>query len=161
MRPIPTALCARRKFDGPFTSAGLHHLEIVFYAEPTSGFDRKTMQRFTARLLLLFALAGTFVPVALQATAVPPHACCRRNAAHHCPDSETRSDEPVLRDIGCCSHDCRRAIATSQWAHPEPLQSAATIEVIRNRQIALSSIVPLRKFASSQSSRAPPQSPSL
>ncbi|MGC2474824.1 MAG: hypothetical protein WA485_10850 [Candidatus Sulfotelmatobacter sp.] len=113
------------------------------------------MQRLTARFLLLFALAGTFVPVALQATAAPVRACCRRNAAHHCNDS-VPSDAPVLRDIGCCNHDCCHAIATSHWAHPQPSQAAATTQNTAPRQIDLPSIVPATDIFSTRSTRAPP-----
>ena len=116
----------------------------------------KTMQRLTARFLLLFALAGTFVPAALQAIAAPPHACCRRNAAHHCTDSKTSSDEPVIRGIGCCHHDCCRAIATSQWAHPQPPQAVATTQNSAAREIDSQSMAFASSFFSSQSSRAPP-----
>jgi hypothetical protein len=77
------------------------------------------MQRRTALLLLLLALVGTFVPVALAATARPQHACCIRNA-HRCYDSAVRpSDQLAIRGAGSCNHDCCRAVTTSQWAHPQ------------------------------------------
>ena len=41
------------------------------------------MQRLIARFLLLFALAGTFVPMAQALAAAPPHACCIRKI-HQC-----------------------------------------------------------------------------
>jgi len=66
------------------------------------------MQRLTARILLLFALAGTFVPAALQALAASPHACCLRKSAHRCHASG--SEEPTASSAGCCNHDCCHAV---------------------------------------------------
>src|SRR5579872_1792944 len=118
------------------------------------------MQRLTARFLLLFALAATFVPVALQTTAAPLHTCCLRKAAHRCHAAGAPQD-PVVSNAGCCNHDCCRAVTTAQWGHPETSQAASAAEVFPNREIALSSGDPAREFISSHSSRAPPQSPSL
>src|SRR5215831_18486216 len=83
------------------------------------------MQRLTARLLLLFALAGTFVPVAMQALASPPHACCLRKAVHRC-HTQAASQDPVVSDAGCCHHDCCRAVTTAQWATSEALQNSVS-----------------------------------
>jgi len=85
------------------------------------------MQRLTARLLLLFALVGTILPVALQATVTPQHACCRRQGAHHCHESSSDSlNHPVVNSRGCCNHDCCRTVTTSHWAHPEPQAQGST-----------------------------------
>jgi hypothetical protein len=67
----------------------------MFYAFPNLGalIHSTNMRRLTARLLLLFALAGTFVPPALAATAAPPHACCIRKAAHQCHGSGPEADQ--------------------------------------------------------------------
>jgi len=67
------------------------------------------MQRRTAKLLLLFAMVGTFVPLALAATAAPPHACCIR-AAHKCHAMAGESDQLAIGSTGCCNHDCCRAL---------------------------------------------------
>src|SRR5262249_27501430 len=83
------------------------------------------MQRFTARFLLLIALVGTLVPLALQAKASPSHACCRRSGAHHCSDSTSpHSGGTVLRDAGCCNHGCCRAVLSSHYARPLPALAA-------------------------------------
>jgi hypothetical protein len=118
--------------------------------------SQKSMQRLTARLLLLFALAGTFLPVALQATAAPTHACCRR-ASHHCHDSSAQnSEETGIRDIGCCTHDRGRALTTSHSASPQPHATArftAQIEgSVAYRQPSLLLATP----NASRSTRAPP-----
>src|SRR5579862_4211121 len=114
------------------------------------------MQRLTARFLLMFALAGTFVPVALQALAAPPRACCRRTAAHHCLDATTPTDGPILRDAGCCNHDCYRAVTTSQWAHLQSSQIAVTAEEVSGRDIDSQPIPAATELFSVQSPRAPP-----
>ncbi len=130
--------------------------ECVLCWTQRRGSITRLMQRLTARFLLLLALAGTFVPVALQATAAPLRACCRRNAAHHCTDSKVPSDAPVLRDAGCCNHNCCHAVTTSQWAHPQPSHAAATVQNTAVREIDLASIVPATERFSARSSRAPP-----
>jgi len=115
------------------------------------------MQRLTARFLLLFALLGTLVPIALQATTAPLHACCRRMGAHHCADSLGASEEPVVRDAGCCNHDCSRAVTTSHWAHPAPPRTGAFSENVATREIDSPSSIPAAQFFSSRSCRAPPK----
>jgi len=115
------------------------------------------MQRLTARLLLLFALVGTFVPLALAATAAPPHACCIRKA-HHCHDSAVADSEQLaIRSAGCCDHDCGRAVATSQWAYPQPGLTAACAENVHARIAESQSSTPVANLYASQSTRAPPQ----
>jgi hypothetical protein len=115
------------------------------------------MQRLTARLLLLIALAGNFIPVALAATAAPPHACCLRKAAHRCHDSMlAESDQPALRATGCCNHDCCRAVTTSQWASPPPSAKTAFTKDV-DVHIAESCLdVPVAEPSASLSTRAPP-----
>src|ERR1700733_1443441 len=117
------------------------------------------MHRLTARLLLLFALVGNFVPVALASIALPTPKCCLRKAVHHCHGSTYRAeDELSIRSTSCCSHDCCRAATPAHWAHPQ----------IKNRAIARNgccALVAASRPASlsaadraSLSARAPPQS---
>ena len=113
------------------------------------------MQRLTARFLVLFALAGTFVPVALAATAAPPHACCIRKAMHQCHGSG-QSDQLMIRGAGCCGHDCSRGVTTSQWAHPQPASDAAIVHQLRAHIPDASCQAVLSDLFSSRSSRAPP-----
>ncbi len=124
----------------------------------TSGFYSQIgMQRLTARVLLLLALAGTLFPVVLQARTAPPHACCLRKASHHCHDSSlTHSEGQVIQDAGCCRHDCRRAVTSSQWAHP--LQSATSVSLHNPTlsDISNQSDNPFAPVASVRRSRAPP-----
>src|SRR5438874_8126914 len=69
------------------------------------------MHRLTARLLLIFLLAGTFVPAALAITAEPPHACCMRKMHS--------GEESQLRGVNH-RHDCCGPLAVPQWAQPRP-----------------------------------------
>src|ERR1017187_4362601 len=113
------------------------------------------MQRLTARFLLLFALVGTFVPLALAAAAAPPHACCIRKTAHQChgPDSDQRS----VRSTRCCNQDCCRAVATSQWAHPQPSAASVIASDVEARIAQSHAKTPATQLFASQSTRAPPQ----
>lgn len=115
------------------------------------------MQRITARFLLLFALIGTFVPIALQATSAPAHACCRRQGTHHCIDTTKSTNEPIAVDGGCCHHDCSRAVTTAQWAHPEPCSSGASAQTVFTREVASQSNIPSSQLFSLRSTRAPPK----
>ncbi|HLZ41620.1 MAG TPA: hypothetical protein VKQ11_11695 [Candidatus Sulfotelmatobacter sp.] len=116
------------------------------------------MQRLIARLLLLFSLAGTSVPLALQASVAPPHACCLRKAVHRCHQAEAADrHEPVAAAPGCCHHNCLRAVKTSQSAHPEPSVTSA-FEPVRQNYLAKSQPgVPASQIFSTKSTRAPPR----
>jgi hypothetical protein len=115
------------------------------------------MHRLTARFLLLFALVGTFAPLALAATAAPEHACCLRKGIHQCHGSAPESDQRTLRDASCCDRDNCRAVTTSQWAHAQPATSAALMQNVEARLAESHSAAPAAKRFSSQSTRAPPQ----
>ena len=114
------------------------------------------MQRLTARFLLLFALIGTFLPTALQASVAPPRACCLR-MAHHCHESSgTGSQEPVFRDASCCDHNCCRGVATSQCATPEqPAAASFSIQIAGSISPTLTASPTALRFTSN-STRAPP-----
>jgi hypothetical protein len=115
------------------------------------------MQRLTARFLLLLALAGTFAPLALAATAAPEHACCLRKGVHQCHGSAPESDQRSVRDTSCCNHECCRAVTTSQWAHAQPQVSTPSVQNIEARLADSQTVYPATKRFSSQSTRAPPQ----
>jgi len=122
------------------------------------GSDSQTeMHRLTARFLLLLALVGTFVPVALAATSAPQHACCLRIAAHQCHGSAPESDQRSVRDTACCHRDCGRAVTTSQWASPQPWAQSVIDQSIEARISESRTDSPASKLFSSQSTRAPPQ----
>lgn len=113
------------------------------------------MQRLIARFLLLLALAGTFLPVVLQATATPLHACCRRMGVHRCTDSTT-SDTPIVRDTGCCPHSRGHAVTTPQWALPQPSHLEISQQNVAARAADSQPVAPFAELLSSQSTRAPP-----
>ena len=114
------------------------------------------MQRLTARLLLLFALAGIFVPLAQAAIAAPPHACCIR-AAHKCHAMEVESDQLAIRSTGCCNHDCCRAVTTAQWANLQPRTAGSSPQNLDARIAESHYLAAVTEFSASQSTRAPPQ----
>ncbi len=116
------------------------------------------MQRLTARLLLLFALGGNLVPIALAVTAAPLHACCLRKAArqHRCHDeSGVDSSELVLRGAGCCRSECERAVTSAQWAYAQQA-AAAFLERIELRLTRPESAFAATQIYDSRSTRAPP-----
>jgi len=115
------------------------------------------MHRPTARLLLFLALVGNILPLALGATAAPPHACCLRKGAHHCQDSRaSENGPPVIRDVSCRNHECCRAVTTSQWAHPQPRLAVFFLQAINARLAGSQPNSPATAFAEFQSTRAPP-----
>jgi hypothetical protein len=116
------------------------------------------MHRLTARFFLLFALAGTFAPLALAVSAATPHACCLRMAAHQCHGSTaSESDQRIIHDASCCNHDWRRAVTTSQWASPQPGTASVIAQNIEARLAESQASLPLSELFSWQSTRAPPQ----
>lgn len=87
-----------------------------------------SMQRITARFLLLIALVGTIVPVAMEAKAAPPHTCCLCKGSHRCHEpAQVPSEQPVLVDVGCCHNQRCRARTSSHWAHPRPSLNTLSI----------------------------------
>src|ERR1700758_132864 len=112
------------------------------------------MQRCTARFLLLLALVGTFLPLALSATTAPAHACCLR-AAHHC-HSASESEQRTVSATGSCGHDCCRGVTTSQTAHPKPPIAVIAHEFAAVRSAESDPAAPRADFFSFASTRAPP-----
>jgi len=141
--------CTRRENLAPINDSVLcwPHAGVLFDA---------TMHRLTARFLLLFALVGSFAPLALAMTAATPHACCLRMAAHQCHGSRPESGQRTIYDANCCNHDWRRAVTTSQWANPRPRTASATAQNIEARIVESHPDSPATKFFSSRSTRAPP-----
>jgi len=116
------------------------------------------MRRLTAGLLLLFAGAGTFLPVALQAMAAPPHACCRRKAAHQCHESVgSNSEESSVRSSGCCNHNCCRTATTSRWANAHAIATHAASRNVDGSILNPPVTALARQTSRSHSTRAPPQ----
>jgi hypothetical protein len=123
---------------------------------PHLGVHFESMPRLTARLLLLFALAGNLAPLALAVTAAPLPACCLRKT-HQCHGSLLAdSDRLALHTSGCCSHDCCRAVTTSQWAYPQPRMTAIFACQVELQVAEARTSCPGADLSSSQSTRAPP-----
>src|SRR5579863_3126962 len=111
------------------------------------------MQRCTARFLLLLALVGTFLPLALSATAPPVRACCLR-AAHHC-HSASESEQRSVTAAGGCSHDCCRGVTISQTAHPKPPVAAVASQLLGTRAVESTPAAPRTDSFCLPSTRAP------
>jgi hypothetical protein len=116
----------------------------------------QSMQRTIARLLLLLAVAGNLIPLALAATAVPPHACCIR-ASHHCHNSAiSNSQQPEFRSTCCCRQGCGHAVTTAQWADPKTPTAPVGTPVVNSRVTPWHSAALLGEVLTRQSTRAPP-----
>lgn len=115
------------------------------------------MQRLTARFLLMFALIGTFVPLALTVTATPLHSCCLRKAAHQCHQPAGESDQRSIHGAGCCTHNFCRALTASYWADPQPPLTPLFPQDEQGRVAISHNQIPASELFASQSTRAPPQ----
>jgi len=114
------------------------------------------MRRLTATSLLLFALAGNLVPLALAAMADPPHACCLRKAAHPCHGSATTESESlIVRTGACCHQDCGWATATRRAQNHARVATVAA-PVIAARVLSPCTDRPGSHVFQPRSSRAPP-----
>jgi hypothetical protein len=127
----------------------------ILRAIDRAGSDSRTMHRLTARLLLIFALAGNLVPLALAA-ATPAHACCLRKVANHCHTPAAQLDQPSIRAKGCCNHDCCRAATTARSACPSPLVHGPLDINVAVRAIASWLDSPRIEGTEFRPSRAPP-----
>jgi hypothetical protein len=117
------------------------------------------IQRWTARLLVFMALAGTLLPLAFAGTAAPAHWCCRRAGEHRCHSSAVAdSEQPAIRDAGC-NRDCCRAATTAQWARPERLQIATRATASVSAECDFYSRVPSSAPHCLRFGRAPPALP--
>jgi hypothetical protein len=114
------------------------------------------MHRVTAKLLLLFALLGNFVPIALAVSPTATPKCCLRKGVHHCHSTAQAGEELSLSSNLCGSHDCCRAATPAHWAHPEARNCSAAAQSV---ETFLSLVRPSRLNAeapASLSTRAPP-----
>jgi hypothetical protein len=118
------------------------------------------MQRWTAKLLLLYALAGTFAPAALASLGPRPHACCIRKQKRHCVESTSSPSEQLsIRSIGCYNGNCQGAVTKVQWAYAR-LNSkhifVSTVDLLVSHR---SANCPANQSPELQSTRAPPNVP--
>jgi hypothetical protein len=115
------------------------------------------MHRLTAKFLLLFALVGSLVPLALAVTAPPAHACCVRKAAHPCHGSTVaESDLLAIQSADCCNRDCLRGVTTAHWAHLRPQLAVLYLQSIHASAAAYRPDSPATASAEFQSTRGPP-----
>jgi hypothetical protein len=98
-----------RETSGRYLRAGL--------ASPMLGASScdPAMYRLTARLMLVFLLAGVFVPVGMAISVPLPHACCMRKAMH-----DHGSGVSEVQAVGGRDHNCCPPFATAHWAELGP-----------------------------------------
>lgn len=145
---------------------GLRRAVVLIYADrtPCASFAARVrgisrMHRWTGRWLLLLALMGTFVPVALAVHAAPAaHACCvRKVQAHPCHGmTVAEPEQPTLRSMGCCGHDCCRASTTARWAYAASPALACVTRIVGWGETPSQPRLPATQYSTFQSSRAPP-----
>jgi hypothetical protein len=158
--PISRVVCEKWGFgrrDITHSPLAPRRDSVLCFPHPRVLDHGKPMQRLTARFLLLFAIVGTFVPLALAAAATPSHACCIRKAPHQCHGSGSDVNERAIRTTGCCNHDCCRAVTTSRSANPQSSLSPFISQNIDARVVELPVNIRPTERSSSQSTRAPPQ----
>jgi len=114
------------------------------------------MQRLIARFLLLLASAGTLLPPALQAWGGSTPLCCRRSGQHHCHTYALTDPAQTAIHAPGCSRDCCRAMAVSQWAHPEPWGAVSALQGSALKRAEARSHSLAVGVSSAQSTRAPP-----
>ncbi len=114
------------------------------------------MRRLTASLLLLFALAGTFVPLAQAVASSPLPACCRR-MHHQCHGSATPESQPSFHNTACCNQDCCRSLTKTQSAAFQPWAMTAFAHNISGSVAESQPTTPSAQPSISQPARAPPQ----
>lgn len=114
------------------------------------------MHRLTAKLLLLFAIVGNLIPLALAVTAPPLHSCCMRKA-HRCHEqAAAEAGQPVFRDPCSCNNHSRHAATTPQWAHPKTQIAEISGSAVERLDRKIESTLPSVQPASLHASRAPP-----
>jgi len=114
------------------------------------------MHRLTARLLLLFALAGYTLPLAIALSSDPPRACCMRKA-HHCDQLSSAETGRVFLDPCRCSDYPRRVASTNIWAHPEEVKSASFSPILETLVENIPFFLRAREAGNAHPSRASPQ----
>jgi hypothetical protein len=142
----------------------------------------KTMQRWTARFLLLIMLVPAVGPIALARVADPSAMHCMRRPLQSAPTAEpvmhchggamsnegtqsagsptpfASSSAASVRSLDCCcNHDCCRGVKTSEWASLSPAQQS-----FANLRIEPATIAPLVTATATtslgpDSARAPPR----
>jgi hypothetical protein len=115
--------------------------------------SKKTMQRWTARLLLILSLVGVLAPVGLAATAPEPHACCKRHPMHDAAPRGMEFNPPP----SCCNHDCCRSLTVSQWAQARLATRDSFLPSASTRRSATEFIRITSVVDNAHSGRAPPQ----
>jgi hypothetical protein len=109
------------------------------------------MQRFLARLTVLWMLVGVLTPAALAVAAPAPHACCKRKAMQ-----EAAANHAQFNEFKCGNHDCCRSLAISQRSEAAP-RSTTSVQLQTTKLVArLNVLYCATKLLSSTFVRGPP-----
>ena len=111
------------------------------------------MQRFTARLVLLFAMLGVCQPLVQALYGTPPHACCLRRL-HARQDNRSQLGQLETRSGNCCP-----PLTTPRSAALVAADDSGAQLHISQVNASLPVSFHATHFSSSHSSRAPPDSP--
>ena len=109
------------------------------------------MNRWTARVLLLLLLMGTFGPVALAISASTPHACCMRKPMRH------SGYESVFQSVSHEDHRCCTPLASTHWAQAATVLRVHVTPAATVLNSGIPQAAPKRHVERSLSARAPPQ----
>jgi hypothetical protein len=133
-----------------------------------------TMQRLTARFLLLVLFAGTLAPLAAAASVSSQHEHCVRTplavqtqstpSCHHHVAAEAHEPSPSgpisknnLHSNPCCTgHECCRPVARALWAQVSLQSPSQQTGRTSDRVLAFQPHVRTLEFATYHSVRAPP-----
>ena len=125
------------------------------------------MRRLTAKLVLLSALLGNFIPLAVALAAEPTPACCRRQD-HHCHGMTGDSEREMagesengrsVRGTCCCDPARLRALTRAAWADSEKATSNHILPTLNVKISAANSIVLGEPHSSATPPRGPPSWP--
>jgi hypothetical protein len=108
------------------------------------------MNRWTARVLLLLLLMGTFGPVALAIPASAPHACCMRKPMRH-------SGHESAFQSACQDHRCCTPLASTHWAQAGTVRRVHVSPPVTVLNSGMPPVAAKRHVERSLSVRAPPQ----
>jgi hypothetical protein len=112
-----------------------------------------TMQRFTARLVVLLAMLGVCQPFLQTLYGSPPHACCLRRL------HAQQNNGPQLGQVENRSGNCCPPLTTPRSAALVAADDAGVQLHISQLNPSLPRSFHAAHFRSSHSSRAPPDSP--
>jgi hypothetical protein len=109
------------------------------------------MQRFTARLVLLFAMLGVSQPFVQTLYGTPPHACCLRQL------HARQNERPQLGQVATRSGNCCPSLTTPRSASTVTHNGASIRLQFSGLSVGPQKSFHAARYSSNQPSRAPPE----